>query len=147
MAENIKLVIDRSELYDLLAQNREALDSTKQAKVEADTFLSNEGEEIKDTDMVTKRVLRMLPGLREAQRLQKSMGQLEAGNIMGALNIALLAVAVLNQVMRLYEEQKRKQKQYEQDLMQAQGFATRSEFKQYETQQKTALKQSRTVPR
>jgi len=147
MAENIKIVIDRAELDAILEQTRDALDDTKQAKTDVTNFLNNEGEEIKGAEQAGKHVIRMLPGLREAQRLQKSIGQLSEGNIMGAISLAFLILTILKQVQRLYEEHKRKQKQYEQDLMAAQGFNVRSEFKPYESQQKMAMKNSRNISR
>ena len=80
----------------------------------------------------------------EADRLQKGMKAASAGNIMGYLTIALLVLSIMMKVKQMYDEQKRKQQEYERDVMQTRGYRTRDEFLAWDSEQKQGVMLSRT---
>ncbi|MCL1977598.1 MAG: hypothetical protein FWG55_05825 [Candidatus Bathyarchaeota archaeon] len=143
--------VDDSELENALAMLNDAVGMTNEVNMEANNvqkqaeeLLANTGTQIKGVEAAGHRIIRMIPGLREADRLQKSIGQLSTGNIMGALTITLLAYNIIMQVKRLYDEQKRQQEQYTREVMQSRGYTTQQEYQQWEKQQNAGAAASRT---
>jgi hypothetical protein len=151
--ENIPVLItvNDQEIEEALAKlNQIKSGSMPQVSREVDSVqkqaanvIANEGVEIRGVEQAGKRVLRMLPGMREALSIQKSLGQLSAGNVMGALNMAFLAYNIVVQVKRLYDDMKRKQEEFEREVMSLRGYESREEFVVWQNEQKTGLNVSR----
>ncbi|MCL2288625.1 MAG: hypothetical protein FWC33_05600 [Candidatus Bathyarchaeota archaeon] len=142
MAENIKIVIDRAELDAILGQTRDALDDTKQAKTDVTNFLNNEGEEIKGAEQAGKRILKnYLPGAREALAIQRSLSQLSAGNMLGAIGLLNLALMIYQKMQQRDEEQKQKFQKLEDDMRRQQGYS-REQFNMWYSQQSVAMASS-----
>jgi len=143
--------VDDTELEAALAMLDNATGKTNAVSLEvdsvqkqADELLVNTGTQIKGMEAAGHRIIRMIPGLREADRLQRGLGQLSMGNIMGALTIALLAYSILMQVKRMYDEQKRQQEEFEREVRQSRGYMAREEYLQWEREQTIGVVASRT---
>ena len=52
------------------------------------------------------------------------------------LTIALLVFSIIMKVKQMYDEHKRKQAEYERDVMQTRGYRTREEFLAWDNEQK-----------
>jgi hypothetical protein len=136
------LVIDRSQLDALRAETKDSLDDTKAAKTEAASFLENEGEEIKGAEQAGKRIAKMyVPGAREVLSIQKSIGKLSAGNLMGAAGLMSLALVLYQKLQVYYEEQRQRFQKLEEDIRQQQGY-NREQFNLWYSQQQTAMASS-----
>ena len=60
------------------------------------------------------------------------------------LTIALLVFSIIMKVKQMYDEHKRKQAEYERDVMQTRGYRTREEFLAWDSEQKQGVMLSRT---
>ena|GEM_PF-3060302 len=116
------------------------VDSTQ---AQAQSLIANEGQEIKGLEAGGKRVLRMLPGMREALTIQKSLKQMSAMNVMGFVNIAFLAYNIAMQAKSLYDKWKREQEEFKREVMNLRGYETQEEFTQWQNEQKQGLNASR----
>jgi hypothetical protein len=109
---------------------------TENVKQQATALLNNEGRQIKGLEQSTKRIFSMLPGLREADRLQTNLKTLSAGNIAGVIGILMLALSIYRQVASMMEEQKRQQEEYKRSVMEIRGFTTSAQFEAWQKQQR-----------
>jgi hypothetical protein len=98
------------------------------AEQQADDLIAGEGTEIKGLESASSRIIRMIPGLREAHRLKVALGEISAGNIVGVIGVLMLAYSIYKQVVTLMEEQKRQQLEYQQTIMQIRGYEHESQF-------------------
>jgi hypothetical protein len=98
-----------------------------------------EGPKIEGLERSSRRIIRMIPGLREADQLTRNMKLLSAGNIAGALGIALIAYQIYLQINRFLQEQERQKQEYRQTIMQVQNFTTKEEFYAWQRSQQQAF--------
>ena len=108
------------------------------ARLKADDVLSK-SDEIKGLDSASSRIIRMIPGLREAQRIQRSLGALSEGSIMGGLGLLLVAYSIYRQISAMLEEQKKQAEEYRRMVMEARGFTLTSEFTRWQDDQRRAI--------
>jgi hypothetical protein len=73
--------------------------------------------------------------------IQKSIGQLSAGNLLGVMGILNLALMLYQKLQAYYEEQRQKFRQLEEDIRWQQGYS-REQFNTCYTQQQTAMTSS-----
>lgn len=109
---------------------------TEAVKQQATNLLTNEAPKIKGLEQSAKRIASMLPGLREANRLQTNLKALSAGNIVGVIGILMLALSIYRQVASMMEEQKRQQEEYKRSVMEIRGFTTSAQFEAWQKQQR-----------
>lgn len=129
---------DLGGFYDNLDRQAEA------AKKKADDLISTEGEEIKGLESASSRVIRMIPGLREAQRLKNSLGQISAGNITGVIGLLMLAYSIYRQISAMLEEQKQQQADYQKAVMEVRGLTTSAQFTSWKEGQRQTFEGYRT---
>ncbi|MCL2641971.1 MAG: hypothetical protein FWD52_00410 [Candidatus Bathyarchaeota archaeon] len=157
---SIKLLDEALEKKQQLTNGNEGISTTAIAKkMDALNVLENKAttlevevigtlgevqQEMKGTEEGMRRIFRMIPGLREAQRAYISGNQALAGSISGAIGIAILAYNLAQKAIRYYNELKRKQEQYERDVMRDRGYYTKEQYKQWENEQKSGLNAART---
>ena len=98
--------------------------------------IGDETDGIKGLESSTNMIIRMIPGLREANSLNRSLQMLQAGNVMGAMGVLLLAYSLYRQISAMIEEQKKQQTEYRRDVMEARGFALTSEFDRWQEDQR-----------
>ena len=130
--------IPNSEMDDLTSK-------AETAKQTADAVLSK-GDEIKGLDGAASRVIRMIPGLREAQRIQRSIGLLSEGSLMGGLGLLMVAYSIYRQISAYLEEQKQQQAEYQKAIMDIRGFTTSAQFKTWEDNQNRVSRNYLTKP-
>lgn len=106
---------------------------------EAKSVVSSEGAEIKGLESASNRILRMIPGLREASRLKRDIGLVNAGSMMGVLGLLMLAYSIYQQANRMLEDQKQQQEEYKSLIIQAQNFTSNSQYQAWQTQMTNAL--------
>lgn len=114
------------------------------AKTTADTenLLSlGKSSNVKGLQSAVYRITRRLPGLREAHRLSIAMKNLSVGNLVGVVGLITLVISIANQISNYFEEQKRQQQEYQQQIMQVRGFLTSEEYQTWYTQNRQAVKQ------
>jgi hypothetical protein len=99
----------------------------------------SKGTEIKGLDSASSRVIRMIPGLREAQRIQRGLGALSEGSVMGVVGLLMVAYSIYKQISAYLEEQKQQQAEYKQAIMEIRGFTTSAEFTAWQTGQRQAI--------
>jgi hypothetical protein len=109
---------------------------TENVKQQATNLITNEAPKIKGLEQSAKRIASMLPGLREANRLQTALKSLSAGNIAGVIGILMLALSIYRQVASMMEEQKRQQEEYKRSVMEIRGFTTSAQFEAWQKQQR-----------
>lgn len=119
---------------------------TEAVKQQATNLLTNEAPKIKGLEQSAKRIANMLPGLREANRLQTNLKTLSAGNIVGVIGILMLALSIYRQVASMMEEQQRQKEEYKREIMRAQNLTSQSQYQTWQTQQETALANYRNRP-
>jgi hypothetical protein len=118
----------------------------EQAKKTADNLIKTEGAQIKGLESASGRIMRMIPGLREARRLQVGLENISAGNIVGVVGLLMLALTIYRQISQMQAEQKRQQEAYRQMIMQAQNFTSQTQFQAWQLQTQTALAGYRNRP-
>jgi hypothetical protein len=132
--ENVKANVD-----DVVSESEQKLDTLKgevdATQTETDDVVASEGGEIKGLDSASSRVIRMIPGLREAQRIQRSLGALSAGSVMGVVGLLMVAYQIYKQVAAYLEEQKQLQIEYRQAIMEARNFTTIAQVKAWQADQ------------
>ena len=114
------------------------------AKEKADDVLGKSGE-IKGLDSASSRVIRMIPGLREAQRIYRSLGALSEGSIMGALGLLMVAYSIYRQISAMLAEQEQQRLEYRRMVMEARGFTLISEFERWKEDQTRIINGYRTT--
>ena len=119
---------------------------TENVKQQATNLLTNEAPKIQGLEQSAKRIANMLPGLREANRLQTNLKTLSAGNIAGVIGILMLALSIYQQINRIIEEQQRQKEEYKREIMRAQNLTSQSQYQTWQTQQETALANYRNRP-
>jgi hypothetical protein len=102
----------------------------------------SEGTDIKGIDSASHRIIRMIPGLREAQRLQHSLALVSAGSVMGILGLLMVAYSIYRQISAMLEEQQQQRNDYNKAIMEARGFTTLSQIEQYKESQRKAIENS-----
>jgi hypothetical protein len=113
---------------------------TASAQTSVDTVAAeSEGTDIKGLDSASSRVIRMIPGLREAQRIYRGLGALSEGSLMGGLGLLLVAYSIYKQISAYLEEQKQQQAEYKKTIMELRGFTTSTEFTSWQTGQRQAI--------
>mgnify|MGYP000377393312 CR=1 FL=1 len=100
----------------------------------------SEGSEIKGLESASSRIIRMLPGLREADRLKRSIGQISEGNVVGVLSLLMLAYSIYRQISSYLEQQKREQLEYQKAIMQTKNFTTAEQFQVWQADQNRAIR-------
>ena len=100
--------------------------------------------EIKGVESSANRIIRMIPGLREANRLYKDINMISSGNLLGVIGLLTVAISIYQQVAGMLEDQKRQQEQYQQEVMQLRGFTTASEFQNWQASQQQSMENWRT---
>lgn len=128
-AESAKIDVAQKQLSDF--QN-----TTDSVTSKVKTLLAGEGRKIKGVETSANRIIRMIPGLREANRLRRSIRQLSVGNISGVVTILMLALSIYRQVASMMEEQKRQQEEYKRSVMEIRGFTTSAQFEAWQKQQR-----------
>lgn len=125
---------------------KEPLHSTGKVQRLAHSALDGEGLKLSGLEQSAKRIVNMIPGLREAQRLNRSLGQLASGNIVGVVGVLMLALSVYRLIMSALEEQKRQQETFKREIMRAQNFSSNAQFQVWQVQQQVALESYRNRP-
>lgn len=108
------------------------------AAKKADSVLSMSGE-IKGVESSANRIIRMIPGLREANRLQRSIRQLSAGNIVGAVGLFMLAIRIYRIIDQYYKKLEQEKQDYQRQIMEISKFTTAAQFKDWETNQRQII--------
>lgn len=124
----------------------EAEDDLTEAQIKMATaklMVEDEVGGIKGLETSANRIIRMVPGLREASRLQRSLSLLQTGNIAGVLGVIMLAYSLYRQISAMMEEQKKQQMEYRRDVMEARGFTLTSEFDRWKEEQRQLSEQYR----
>jgi hypothetical protein len=81
----------------------------------------------------------MLPVLREADRLKRSIGQISEGNVVGVLSLLMLAYSIYRQISSYLEQQKREQLEYRQSIAEAQNLDTKEQVEAFIQKQRQAM--------
>ncbi len=121
--------------------NRIEKDSVKANKA-ADVALQKTTE-IKGLEQSAKRIVNMLPGLREAYQLQRSIKWLSTGNIVGIFGLVMMALNIYRAVSAMFEEQKKQQEEYQRAVMQLRELNA-TQYQRYEESQRMALESWKT---
>jgi len=87
----------------------------------------------------------MMPELQKADRIMRDIGKIQAGNMMGVMGLGALVLSLLQRVMALEEEKKRKEKEFQRTAMTYQNFSSQEQFNTWNMQQKSALNASRNI--
>ena len=136
-------------IADAIADTDQTL-SDQQVKVasarlmvdDVDDVVESEGTEIKGLESASSRVIRMIPGLREAQRITRSIGTLSEGSVMGVVGLLMVAYSIYRQINAMLEEQKQQQADYQKAIIEIRGFTTVAQFTQYQDNQRRAIENS-----
>ena len=110
---------------------REASDAVNEAEGE----VANVGTQIRGLESTSRRVIRMIPGLREAQRLTRSMELLSAGNLMGVAGLLMVSWSIYRQMSSMMDAQKQQDTDYRRMIMEARGFKQVSQYKSWQEDQ------------
>jgi hypothetical protein len=134
------VVTGTAKLTDLEAE-------AENAKANVDEAIE-EGAEIKGLDSASSRIIRMIPGLREAQRIQRSIGMLSEGSIMGGLSLLLVAYSIYRQISAMLAEQEQQRAEYRKMVMEARGFTLKAQFTQWQEDQRRTIEdyRNRVIP-
>ena len=130
--ESAKIDVAQKQLSDF--QN-----TTDSATSKVKTLLAGEGREIKGVETSANRIIRMIPGLREANRLRRSIGQLSAGNIVGAVGLFMLAIRIYRMIDQYYKKLEQEKQDYQRQIMEISKFTTAAQFKDWETNQRQII--------
>ena len=130
--ESAKIDVAQKKLSDF--QN-----TTDSATSKVKTLLAGEGREIKGVETSANRIIRMIPGLREANRLRRSIGQLSAGNIVGAVGLFMLAIRIYRMIDQYYKKLEQEKQDYQRQIMETSKFTTAAQFKDWETNQRQII--------
>lgn len=131
-AESAKIDVAQKQLSDF--QN-----TTDSATSKVKTLLAGEGREIKGVETSANRIIRMIPGLREANRLRRSIRQLSAGNIVGAVGLFMLAIRIYRMIDQYYKKLEQEKQDYQRQIMETSKFTTAAQFKDWETNQRQII--------
>lgn len=122
----------KANVDDVVSESEQKLDALKNDAdatiTETDDMVASEGGEIKGLDSASSRVIRMIPGLREAQRIQRSIGLLSEGSIMGGLGLLLVAYSIYKQISSMLEQQQQQRDELQKAIMEIRGFTTSAQF-------------------
>ena len=130
--ESAKIDVAQKKLSDF--QN-----TTDSATSKVKTLLAGEGREIKGVETSANRIIRMIPGLREANRLRRSIRQLSAGNIVGAVGLFMLAIRIYRMIDQYYKKLEQEKQDYQRQIMETSKFTTAAQFKDWETNQRQII--------
>jgi len=112
---------------------------------ELDKQIEDSGFKIKGLETAVHRVARMIPGVREIDRVYKNVGRAQSGYlVMAAINMYLIANRVVRMINDYYERLKRERQEMEAIIRKGRDIQTHSEYVEWSSQQKTAMKASRT---
>jgi len=152
---NVKLGIDSSEIDAYLERYDAAMDGKnptelkqelKEVQEQADDINRETDKASKNLDAVERRYTRMMmPELQKADRIMRDIGKIQAGNMMGVMGLGALVLSLLQRVMALEEEKKRKEKEFQRTAMTYQNFSSQEQFNTWNMQQKSALNASRNI--
>jgi hypothetical protein len=113
---------------------------TEVAKTSVDDVATeSEGMDIKGLDSASHRIIRMIPGLREAQRIQRSLGALSEGSIMGVLGLLLVAYSIYKEISRMLAEQQQQADEYKKEIMEIRGFTMSAQFEKWQEDQRRII--------
>lgn len=112
---------------------------TEAVKQQATNLLTNEAPKIKGLEQSAKRIANMLPGLREANRLQTNLKTLSAGNIVGAVGLFMLAIQIYHKIDQYYKKLEQEKQDYQRQIMETSKFTTAAQFKDWETNQRQII--------
>jgi chromosome segregation ATPase len=136
----------KANVDDVVSESEQKLDgvnvNVEAAKTEVDDVVALEGGEIKGLDSASSRVIRMIPGLREAQRIQRSIGLLTEGSIMGVVGLLLVAYQIYQKISAMLAEQQQLRDEYKKTVMEIRGFTTSAQFTAFQTGQRQAIENS-----
>lgn len=128
-AEFAKIDVAQKKLSDF--QN-----TTDSATSKVKTLLAGEGREIKGVETSANRIIRMIPGLREANRLRRSIGQLSDRNIVGAVGLFMLAIRIYRMIDQYYKKLEQEKQDYQRRIMEIRGYTRESEYNEWLSLQK-----------
>lgn len=128
-AEFAKIDVAQKQLSDF--QN-----TTDSATSKVKTLLAGEGREIKGVESSANRIIRMIPGLREANRLQRSIRQLSDRNIVGAVGLFMLAIRIYRMIDQYYKKLEQEKQDYQRQIMEIRGYTRESEYNEWLSLQK-----------
>ncbi len=128
-AEFAKIDVAQKKLSDF--QN-----TTDSATSKVKTLLAGEGREIKGVESAANRIIRMIPGLREANRLQRSIRQLSDRNIVGAVGLFMLAIQIYRMIDQYYKKLEQEKQDYQRRIMEIRGYTRESEYNEWLSLQK-----------
>jgi len=100
--------------------------------------------DVKGLQSAAYRISRMIPGLREANRLAVGLKNFSAGNVVGLVSIAFLILRIYQTIKSLLDAQRREQEQFRQDVIQMQNFTSVGQFNNWQMQQRQAVESYRT---
>jgi len=129
--------VDQDQLNML--NNMNELSDDLDDKIESSVF------KIKGLETAVHRVARMIPGVREVDRVYKNAGRMSAGYFaMAAINLYLIANRVIRMINDHYEKKKREEQVLEAKLREARNIQSHGEYGEWKSQQKMAMTASRT---
>lgn len=100
--------------------------------------------DVKGLQSAAYRITRMIPGLREANRLAVGLKNFSAGNVVGLVSIAFLILRIYQTIKSMLDAQRREQEQFRQDVIQMQNFTSIGQFNNWQMQQRQAVESYRT---
>ena len=143
---NAQVEETQANVDEVVADSKEKLDGVladvEEAEAQTDDVVASEGTEIKGLESASSRVIRMIPGLREAQRIQRSLGALSAGSLVGVVGLLMVAYSIYRQISAMLEEQKQQQADYKKTIMDVRGFTTSAQFIAWQAGQRQAIENS-----
>ena len=122
-------------IADAVADADQSLSDQQVKAAAAALTVDDVSTEIKGLESASSRVIRMIPGLREAQRIHRSIGMVSEGSVMGVLGLLMVAYSIYRQISSMLEEQKQQQAEYKKTIMDVRGFTTSAQFTQWQENQ------------
>jgi len=110
-------------------------------------LVEKEGSEIKGMEAAGHRIIRMIPGLREVDRLQRGLGQISAGNVMGLVGLFFVAMRLIKMLNQYFDKIKQQAQEMEAYVREARGFTTHEQYAQWQAQQKEGMRATRNLNR
>jgi hypothetical protein len=106
------------------------------------------GYEIKGLETAVHRVARMIPGVREIDRIYKNINRAQSGYaIMAGINFALIAARIIRMINQYFDQKKRQEQELEAAVREIRGLTSHSGYSQYQYQQRAAVNSYRNINR
>jgi hypothetical protein len=140
-SNRVKTDVDRT-----VTESNRRLNAVRQKtaaiKITTNTAIDNTKEKMNEVTFTMRRLITQVPVLSRITEMQEKIKSAQNFGLLsmgGAVNLLFLALSIYQTVSMILEEQKMQREQYQQLIMQTQGFATKSQFEKWETEQRKAL--------